>query len=121
MVGKEFVLLLNYFPGANRISFIRVTEFVSENSMDSREGHGQGEGSDATTQKTADLTAFVQNLLLQMQTRFQTMSESIITKIDEMGSRIDELERSIGELVKETGHVDQMPTSPPVKSSNQEL
>ena len=50
--------------------------------MDSS-GHGQAqgqhEGADATTQKTADLTAFVQNLLLQMQTRFQTMSESIIT------------------------------------------
>ncbi|KAG0573402.1 hypothetical protein KC19_VG175700 [Ceratodon purpureus] len=80
-------------------------------------GHGganisQHEGVDATTQKTADLTAFVQNLLQQMQTRFQTMSESIITKIDEMGSRIDDLERSIGELVKETGHVDVMPASP---------
>lgn len=88
-------------------------------SMDSS-GHGQAqghEGADATTQKTADLTAFVQNLLLQMQTRFQTMSESIITKIDEMGSRIDELERSIGELVKETGHVEALPTSPPNSSS----
>jgi heat shock factor-binding protein 1 len=92
--------------------------------MDSS-GHGQAnasqhEGADATTQKTADLTAFVQNLLLQMQTRFQTMSESIITKIDEMGSRIDDLERSIGELVKETGHVDAMP-APPSNSSYQEL
>lgn len=90
-------------------------------SMDSS-GHGQQqhEGADATTQKTADLTAFVQNLLLQMQTRFQTMSESIITKIDEMGTRIDELERSIGELVKETGHADAIPTSP-AHSSYQEL
>ncbi|KAG0576577.1 hypothetical protein KC19_5G090800 [Ceratodon purpureus] len=82
-------------------------------------GQGQGqqhEGADATTQKTADLTAFVQNLLLQMQTRFQTMSESIITKIDEMGSRIDDLERSIADLVKETGHADAMPPSPPTSS-----
>ncbi|KAJ0035345.1 hypothetical protein Pint_24536 [Pistacia integerrima] len=31
-------------------------------------------------QSTADMTAFVQNLLQQMQSRFQTMSESIITK-----------------------------------------
>uniref|UniRef100_A0A2N9IBE9 Heat shock factor binding protein n=1 Tax=Fagus sylvatica TaxID=28930 RepID=A0A2N9IBE9_FAGSY len=38
-----------------------------------------------------------------MQTRFQTMSESIITKIDEMGSRIDELEQSINELRTEMG------------------
>ncbi|XP_024399731.1 uncharacterized protein [Physcomitrium patens] len=83
-------------------------------------GQGQHDGADASSQKTADLTAFVQNLLLQMQTRFQTMSESIITKIDEMGSRIDELERSIGELVKETGHADAISASPS-QSSYQEL
>jgi heat shock factor-binding protein 1 len=92
--------------------------------MDSS-GHGQAnasqhEGADATTQKTADLTAFVQNLLLQMQTRFQAMSESIITKIDEMGSRIDDLERSIAELLKESGHADAMPPSPS-NSSYQQL
>ncbi|GAQ83744.1 hypothetical protein KFL_001600140 [Klebsormidium nitens] len=54
-------------------------------------------------QNTADLTAFVQNLLQQMQARFQTMSDSIISRIDEMGGRIDELEKSIGELIKEAG------------------
>ncbi|XP_020088112.1 heat shock factor-binding protein 1-like isoform X5 [Ananas comosus] len=43
----------------------------------------------------------VQNLLMQMQTRFQAMSESIISKIDEMGSRIDELEKSINDLKAE--------------------
>ncbi|KEH24375.1 heat shock factor-binding protein [Medicago truncatula] len=31
-------------------------------------------------QSTADMTVFVQNLLQQMQTRFQTMSDSIISK-----------------------------------------
>eukprot|EP00850_Spirogloea_muscicola_P006299 SM000029S10594 [mRNA] locus=s29:863457:864132:+ [translate_table: standard] len=67
----------------------------------------------------------VQNLLQQMQARFQTMSDSIITRnilltafgraathhsrrlgpraLDEMGTRIDELERSIGDLVREAG------------------
>ena len=47
-----------------------------------------------------ELTVFVQNLLQQMQARFQAMSDAIITKIDEMGGRIDELERNIGELVR---------------------
>ena len=42
-----------------------------------------------------DLTVFVQNLLGQMQTRFQQMSDSIIGRIDEMGARIDDLEHSI--------------------------
>ncbi|CAO2824426.1 unnamed protein product [Amaranthus hypochondriacus] len=36
--------------------------------------------SDDPRQNTTDMTAFVQNLLEQMQTRFQAMSESIITK-----------------------------------------
>jgi hypothetical protein len=37
----------------------------------------------------------VQNLLSQMQSRFQQMSDSIITRIDEMGERIDDLEKSV--------------------------
>ncbi|XAR57087.1 hypothetical protein NMG60_11025107 [Bertholletia excelsa] len=62
-----------------------------------------GHDSDDPKQSTADMTVFVQNLLQQMQSRFQTMSESIISKIDEMGSRIDELEQSINELRAEMG------------------
>lgn len=54
-------------------------------------------------QSSAELTKFVQNLLNQMQTRFQTMSDSIIGRIDEMGTRIDELEKSIGDLVQQAG------------------
>jgi heat shock factor-binding protein 1 len=65
-------------------------------------------------QNTADLTAFVQNLLQQMQARFQTMSDSIISRIDEMGGRIDELEKSIGELIKEAGA-----EAPQINSSHQ--
>ncbi|XP_062150312.1 heat shock factor-binding protein [Alnus glutinosa] len=62
-----------------------------------------GHDTDDPKQSTADMTVFVQNLLQQMQSRFQTMSESIITKIDEMGGRIDELEQSINELRAEMG------------------
>ena len=40
-----------------------------------------------------DLTLFVQNLLKEMQSRFQTMSDGIVNRIDDMGTRIDELER----------------------------
>ena len=40
-------------------------------------------------------------MLTQMQDRFQKMSETIITRIDEMGSRIDDLEKSISDLVVE--------------------
>ncbi|XP_010259628.1 PREDICTED: heat shock factor-binding protein 1-like [Nelumbo nucifera] len=62
-----------------------------------------GHDSEDSKQTTADMSAFVQNLLQQMQSRFQAMSDSIITKIDEMGQRIDELEQSINELRNEMG------------------
>ncbi|XP_017416287.1 heat shock factor-binding protein isoform X1 [Vigna angularis] len=74
-----------------------------------------GHDSEDPKQSTADMTAFVQNLLQQMQIRFQTMSDSIITKnilfilmiilnaLDEMGNRINELEESINDLRAEMG------------------
>ncbi|KAL6214862.1 hypothetical protein ACLB2K_014294 [Fragaria x ananassa] len=62
-----------------------------------------GHDSEDSKQSTADMSAFVQNLLQQMQTRFQSMSDNIVTKIDEMGNRINELERSIGDLRTEMG------------------
>nr|AGN32939.1 hypothetical protein [Trypanosoma rangeli] len=52
---------------------------------------------------TQELTGFVQNLLQNMQERFQEISDSIITRIDEMGTRIDDLENSISELMQQAG------------------
>jgi len=54
-------------------------------------------------QGTQELTVFVQNLLQQMQGRFQEMSDAIINRIDEMGGRIDDLEKSIAELMQQAG------------------
>ncbi|KAH7578364.1 hypothetical protein JRO89_XS01G0372900 [Xanthoceras sorbifolium] len=89
-----------------------------------------GHDSEDSKQSTADMTVFVQNLLQQMQNRFQTMSDSIVTKnilfpyvefdvkimlkwgffgvlnfnvLDEMGGRINELEQSINDLRAEMG------------------
>ncbi|KAL4587711.1 hypothetical protein LXL04_000585 [Taraxacum kok-saghyz] len=59
-------------------------------------------------QNTADMTQFVQNLLTQMQTRFQTMKV-----LDEMGERKGELEQSINDLRAEMGaEATQSPPSP---------
>ncbi|KAM0917791.1 hypothetical protein ACQ4PT_009229 [Festuca glaucescens] len=72
--------------------------------------------SDGSAQSTADMTAFVQNLLVQMQTRFQAMSENIISKnilisqANDMGARIDELELSINDLKAEMGSDGMTPT-----------
>ncbi|XP_052876258.1 uncharacterized protein LOC108487812 [Gossypium arboreum] len=60
------------------------------------------------------MAAFVQTLLQQIQQRFQTMSDSIIMKIDEMGCRIDELEQTINDLKAEMDA--DKPPSPSVPS-----
>ena len=54
-----------------------------------------------------ELTELVQNMLNQMQKRFQGMSDNIVDRIDDMGGRIEELEKSIGELVNEAGAIDE--------------
>lgn len=42
-------------------------------------------------QSTKELNTFVQNMLKQMQERFEEMSTNIIGRVDEMGKRIDEI------------------------------
>jgi heat shock factor-binding protein 1 len=54
---------------------------------------------DVVPENAADLTIFVQNLLEQMQQRFNQMSSTIINRIDDMGNRIDDLEKSIADLM----------------------
>ena len=41
------------------------------------------------------------------QGKFQVMSDQIIGRIDEMGTRLDELERNVGELMQQSGIEDQ--------------
>ena len=48
----------------------------------------------------------VQSLLENMQQRFQTMSDNIISRIDEMGDRIDELEKSVADVMTQAQAVD---------------
>ncbi|XP_056670832.1 heat shock factor-binding protein 1-like [Monodelphis domestica] len=49
-----------------------------------------------------DLTAVVHTLLQQMQDKFQTTSDHIIGRIDDMSSRID-LEKNITDLMTQAG------------------
>lgn len=63
-------------------------------------GAGMMEGG-SSSDNANELTQLVQQMLTQMQTRFQSMSDNIISRIDEMGTRIDDLEKSIADLVQE--------------------
>ncbi|TKY72609.1 Heat shock factor binding 1 [Spatholobus suberectus] len=58
-----------------------------------------------TKQSTADMTAFVQNLLQQMIDIINSLLIDFLNSnaLDEMGSRIEELEQSINELRAEIG------------------
>ncbi|XP_018811503.1 heat shock factor-binding protein-like [Juglans microcarpa x Juglans regia] len=80
-----------------------------------------GHDAEDPKQNTADMTVFVQNLLEQMQSRFQQMSESIVTKIDDMGSRINELEQSINDLRAEMGVEGSPSPVPPSKPKLDEV
>ena len=51
----------------------------------------------------AELTLYVQQLLQAMQTRFADLSDTLISRIDEMGNKIEELERNLGNLIHTAG------------------
>lgn len=56
---------------------------------------------------TKELNQFVQNMLKQMQDRFEEMSNNIIGRVDEMGKRIDDVEKSINEIMNDLGEDEQ--------------
>ncbi|EFH44438.1 predicted protein [Arabidopsis lyrata subsp. lyrata] len=80
-----------------------------------------GHDSEDTKQSTADMTAFVQNLLQQMVVFFGFyvfLGLGIVTSIvDDMGGRINELEQSINDLRAEMGVEG---TPPPASKSGDE-
>uniref|UniRef100_H2PE45 Heat shock factor-binding protein 1 n=1 Tax=Pongo abelii TaxID=9601 RepID=H2PE45_PONAB len=50
-----------------------------------------------------ELTSVVQTLLKQIQDKFQTMSDQIIWRTDDMSSCIDDLEKNIADLMTQAG------------------
>ena len=81
--------------------------------MSGKDGNGAASAAagEQAPQSAEDLTVFVQQLLTQMQTRFEDMSDTIVGRIDDMGKRIDELESSIGELMAQAGVEDELASS----------
>uniref|UniRef100_A0A8D2AQ28 Heat shock factor-binding protein 1 n=1 Tax=Sciurus vulgaris TaxID=55149 RepID=A0A8D2AQ28_SCIVU len=50
-----------------------------------------------------DLTSVVQTFLQHMQDKFQTVSDQIIGRIDDMNSRTDVLEKNMADLMTQAG------------------
>ncbi len=102
----KFSILLSLVPFSHAEFFFQVDKSVTQGSKNMSKPAAAGAATPAASnqpQGTQELTAFVQSLLQQMQTRFQEMSDAIITRIDEMGARIDDLEKSIAELMQQAG------------------
>ena len=76
------------------------TTTTTTTTMDKTTSSGSGvtttTAAAAAAEKTPEETA--RRVLEQMEERFRTMSDAIITKIDEMGDRIEELERSVRDI-----------------------
>ncbi|XP_050992261.1 heat shock factor-binding protein 1-like protein 1 [Labeo rohita] len=53
-----------------------------------------------------DLTAVMETTMQQLQSRFQNLSDQIISKMDEMGTRIDDLEKNVADLMTQAGAED---------------
>jgi len=50
-----------------------------------------------------DVALLMQHLLTQMQTRFEQMSTTVLSKIDEMTNRLEDIEKTVAGLAQQTG------------------
>ena len=53
-------------------------------------------------QTTVEMAETIENLLVQMQSKFEEMSNSILSRVDTMGDRIDDLEKNISKLLEDS-------------------
>lgn len=68
-------------------------------------------------QNIQDMTNWFPAILEQIQSRFQTMSDQIIGRIDEMAQRIDDLEQSLNDIMMHANIPDEQ-THPPTRSNS---
>ncbi|XP_069032344.1 heat shock factor-binding protein 1-like protein 1 [Embiotoca jacksoni] len=54
-----------------------------------------------------DMTEVMETTMQRLQGRFQTMSEQLESKLDQMGNRIDDLEKNVTELMTQAGMEEQ--------------
>eukprot|EP00920_Eleutheroschizon_duboscqi_P010662 GHVT01025035.1.p2 GENE.GHVT01025035.1~~GHVT01025035.1.p2 ORF type:complete len:145 (+),score=20.20 GHVT01025035.1:2325-2759(+) len=48
-----------------------------------------------------DLSVYIQRLIRDMQSKFQTMSDEVCGRLDDMTGRIEEVEKTIGDLLNQ--------------------
>lgn len=70
---------------------------------DPEQRQSTGFNSSTAVAGTDDLTEFVHNILKSTQSQFETMSNKIINRIDDVSRRVDDLEKSITDLMNQAG------------------
>ncbi|XP_075067437.1 heat shock factor-binding protein 1-like protein 1 [Mixophyes fleayi] len=50
-----------------------------------------------------DLSDFAESLLKNLQDRFQTMSDQLTQRMEDMGSNIDDLQKDVSDLMTQAG------------------
>ncbi|XP_063042122.1 heat shock factor-binding protein 1-like [Engraulis encrasicolus] len=50
-----------------------------------------------------DLTAQMETTMQEINKKFQAMSDQIVTRLEEMGTRINDLEKNVADLMQQAG------------------
>ena len=87
---------------------------VSDGPVEDSAGAPGGAGAGQDPKNVAELIHYIQSMLQQLQDGFQTMSEQLISRIDDMGERLDDLEHNINYLMSQAGE-----TGPPMIEKEQ--
>mmetsp|Transcript_124060 Transcript_124060/g.185420 ORF Transcript_124060/g.185420 Transcript_124060/m.185420 type:complete len:107 (-) Transcript_124060:159-479(-) len=53
--------------------------------------------------RVEDVNTYVKDMLLEMETEFNEVGDSILGRMNEMGKRMDDLENSISDLMNQAG------------------
>ncbi|XP_012694434.1 heat shock factor-binding protein 1-like [Clupea harengus] len=54
-------------------------------------------------QAAQDLTPVMETTMQKLNEKFQAMSDKILSRMEEMGSRIDDLEDNVADLMRQSG------------------
>ncbi|MBN3295332.1 heat shock factor-binding protein 1-like protein 1 [Amia ocellicauda] len=52
---------------------------------------------------TQDLSDYMETMMQNLQSKFQAMSDQIVSRMDEMGNRINALEKNVADLMTQAG------------------
>ncbi|KAJ8403059.1 hypothetical protein AAFF_G00359750 [Aldrovandia affinis] len=58
---------------------------------------------ESNSKAATDLAELMETTMQNLQSKFQAMSDQIVSRMDEMGTRIDGLEKNVADIMTEAG------------------